>query len=123
MRARLETVFADIQMEPVGAQPPLESSFSTRSGRWRTSKWIAEAQTPLTSFFFNTTGPVNRLTHTGTLTLHFNEDDVLDALQRAYATEAEIIAALPSATAHYTITGVRLQARGPFSMTTWRSWV
>ena len=52
-------------------------------------------------------------THTGTLTLHFNEEDVLGALQRAYATEADIIAALPSATAHYTITGVRLQARGP----------
>ena len=41
---------------------------------------------------------------------------MLDALQRAYATEAEIIAALPSARdyyTHYTITGVRLQARGP----------
>ena len=73
-----------------------------------------QEKAPLTSFFFNTTGPVNRLTHTGTLTLHFNEeDDVLAALQRAYATEADIIAALPSATAHYTITGVRLQARGP----------
>ena len=54
------------------------------------------------------------LAHTGTLTLHFNEEDVLAALQRAYATEADIIAALPSELPeHYTITGVRLQARGP----------
>ena len=72
-----------------------------------------QEKAPLTSFFFNTTGPVNRLTYAGTLTLHFNNDDVLDALQRAYSTEADIIAALPSTTAHYTITGVRLQARGP----------
>ena len=70
---RLATVFADIQMEPIpeGQEKP-----------------------PLTSFFFNTTGLVNRLAYTGTLTLHFNNDDVLDALQRAYATEADIIAAL-----------------------------
>ena len=62
---------------------------------------------------FNTTGLVNRLAYTGTLTLHFGNDDVLDALQRAYATEAEIIAALSGEGTHYTITGVRLQARGP----------
>ena len=76
------------------------------------------------------------MTHTGTLTLHFNDDDVFAALQRAYATEAEIIAALPGEVialkstgevvvavppgadeddyyTYYTITGVRLQARGP----------
>ena len=41
-------------------------------------------------------GRSTALAYTGTLTLHFNEDDVLAALQRAYATEAEIIAALPS---------------------------
>ena len=89
---RLATVFADIQMEPIpeGQEKP-----------------------PLASFFFNTTGPVNRLAYTGTLTLHFNNDDVLDALQRAYATEAEIIAALSGEGTPYTITGVRLQARGP----------
>ena len=90
--ARLAPVFADIQMEPIPE---------------------GQDKAPLTSFFFNTTGPVNRLAHTGTLTLHFNEEDVLDALQRAYATEADIIAALPSETPHYTITGVRLLARGP----------
>ena len=89
---QLAPVFADIQMEPIPE---------------------GQEKAPLTSFFFNTTGPVNRLTYAGTLTLHFNEEDVLAALQRAYATEAEIIAALPSETDHYTITGVRLQARGP----------
>ena len=115
LRPRLETVFADIQMEPIPE---------------------GQEKSPLTSFFFNTTGPSNRLTYFGTLTLHFNDDDVLAALQRAYATEAEIIAALPGEVialkstgevvvavppgadeddyyTYYTITGVRLQARGP----------
>ena len=95
---RLATVFPDVLMEPV-----------------------PEGREPLTSFFFNTTGPVNRRTYTGTLTLHFNEEDVLDALKRAYATENDIIAALPGEVLSsmpgedppYTITGVRLLARGP----------
>ena len=115
LRPRLETVFADIQMEPIPE---------------------GQDKAPLASFFFNTTGPGNRLSYTGTLTLHFNEDDALAALRRAYATENDIIAALPGEVivnrvtgevvvavppganeddyyTPYTITGVRLQARGP----------
>ena len=82
---------------------------------------VAEARRSRRSSF-NTTGPVNRLAYTGTLTLHFNNDDVLDALQRAYATEAEIIAALSGEGTHYTPSRACGYRRGgPFSMTTWRS--
>ena len=110
----------------MSTQPPLESAAADPPGDGvrghpNGAHTGGAGKAPLTSFFFNTTGPVNRLD------LHRHADPAFQRMttcstrcngptprkRRSSPRCPERSSPRPERTTPYTITGVRLQARGP----------